>query len=133
MNRTGKQVMLAIACAALVTGTAWAGGKQAYPVYVSPTGRTANGDLSSTRNTSDNSSYIGCFIDVYSSGTSPLGTCYASDAAGNFAMCRTNSSTLIQALHALNGDSFVMFTYDLSGNCTEIFIRNVSYSPPKNP
>jgi len=131
MKRVAK-VTFGLVFSMLLVGTAWAGMKAASTVYINTSGMYANGMLGASRNTADSVQYIGCYSWAYATGAT-YATCYARDASSVYASCTTTAAPLVQVVHGLNGDSHLWFSWDASGNCSEIDVYNVSQTPPKNP
>jgi hypothetical protein len=86
------------------------------------------GFLGTARNSADNVQQIGCF----SSGGSA--TCSGTNAAGTSFSCSTSSASQLAAIHSMTADSYLLMGWDNStGLCEFIYVRNMSYTPPKLP
>jgi hypothetical protein len=126
---------------------AYAGLKQSWPVYINQSARYATGQVGSTRNTSDATSYLRCSVEylqpiVQSPSTTAepywSGGCYARDAGGTYASCFFSGRTAAHqhnAAHVLGikGDSSVTFFWSSSGECARIAVANGSDLEPKAP
>ncbi len=105
--------------------TALAGFHQGQAVVIIDASSFANGDLGFVHNTPDSTQYIGCT----SSGTSA--NCFARNLAGLYRSCSTANPTHLAAIHALNADSYLLFGWNASGQCTFISVQNSSLTVPK--
>jgi hypothetical protein len=125
-----KRVLQGIATgAALLMGVsvaAFAGFHQGQQVVIIDASSFANGDLGYVHNTPDTIQYIGCT----SSGGSAW--CFARNLAGLSRSCSTSNATLLSAIHSLNGDSYLIFGWNASGQCTFINVENGSLTAPKS-
>lgn len=127
MNRKAFFVA-AILGGALAAGSAHAGEKLDHgSVSVDQTQRVAAGSLGSVRNTPGRYEYIGCSASLNRV------SCYAGTEARVYASCYISSpSAGVQALVAsVNGDSYVWFTWDENGVCTDLWVSNNSSFAPK--
>ena len=114
-----------------ITQSALAGKRDAAPVTISST--QAQGGFGSARNsTTDSKQAIGCSL-TYTGGTIASVTCSATDAAGHAKSCSAAVPTGVFALHGLTDDSFLLFTWDSSGKCRDIWVSKSSAYEPKNP
>lgn len=106
---------------------AFAGLKYANPVMIDdPVEHSAGGAIGTVRNTADAVQYLGCDVTAFNDG-GWITSCYARNAAGTLASCfDLVSPQLRDSARALNGDSFLFFMWDASGQCTQIFSRNDS-------
>lgn len=86
------------------------------------------GFLGTARNSADAVQQIGCF----SSGGSA--TCSGTTATGQSFSCSTSSPTQLAAIHSMTEDSYLLFGWDnATGICEFVYVRNMSYTPPKKP
>ena len=108
-----------------LSATAFAGFHQGQQVVIIDASSFANGDLGYVFNTPDAIQYIGC---VTSGGSAQ---CYARNLAGLSRSCSTANPTLLEAIHALNGDSYLIFGWNAAGQCTFINVSNTSLTVPK--
>lgn len=128
MSKRWRGWIVVVAC---VVGVAWsrgadAGLKQSFPVTISSS--YAYGSIGSARASADATQYIGCS----SYGTS--GACVALDATGNnFKMCAWSNAAQAAAVHSIGPHSYIVFYFDTSGNCTNIYVSNYSYQLPATP
>ncbi len=111
---------------------AWGGTKGSWPVQVDLKARTAHGILSSARNGTDFSEFIGCSLTAVVGGLTSL-DCYARNAQGTTATCSTTDANLITASLAINGDSAVSFQWDRDNACITLRVVNESPLEPKQP
>jgi len=116
---------LGFAGALLASTAALAGYRHTLEVGIDDVGRVAWGDLGYVFNTSDRTQYMGC----YNSGTS--GTCYARDRTGLTRTCSTSNAGMLAVIRSLSGDSYLLFYWDASGNCTSVDVHNGSNTAPK--
>ncbi len=123
-------------------------------VTIDLTNHTAYGQLGAVRNSPDNTASIGCYHEGWDYGTNTSREqvrCYATNAAGQTVSCvdAYNTSSLPQTLpggagyntwlpatittsYALNGDSYVTFSWDPTyGYCSYIRVENMSWHAPK--
>jgi len=124
MNSRFRSLSIALAAAALST-TAFAGFKTAQAVVIADANKFANGDLGYARNTADSTQYIGCQVN------GDVGNCYARNKDGLSRSCYTSTAKWVNTIRALNGDSYLYFKWDASGNCINIIVDNGSSSAPK--
>lgn len=86
------------------------------------------GFLGTARNSADAVQQIGCF----SSGGSA--TCSGTSAAGQSFSCSTAVASDLAAIHSMTNDSYLLFGWDnATGLCEFVYVRNMSYTPPKKP
>jgi hypothetical protein len=121
-----------LAVTLLFIGTAQAGFKSSYTTFVDTTGRSAYGDAASARSAANPSSYIGCSIQGFSSGSGQV-ICEATNAAGASAACYSNNPTIIQAAASGGSSSYYYFTWDASSQCTYLYVSNASVYGPIQP
>lgn len=130
--KTRNMMLWGVASAALAVTGAWAGAKNSVQVTVDTVAREAYGALGTARGTADTTQYIGCQVYAYSSST-PVAFCSARNAAGTGGSCTSSNTTIIDSARAVNGDSYVYFNWDASGNCTYLLVVNNSLYAPKQP
>ncbi|RKG82053.1 hypothetical protein D7W79_03730 [Corallococcus exercitus] len=128
-----KQTLIAgLAVAALgLGGTAWAGAKTPVLVSITLSTRTAMGSLGAARASADTKQYIGVATTTYAGGDAV--TVFAQDASGTYVSCYSYRPAFVAAARALASDSFLYFTWDAFGECTDITIETVSKYDPKTP
>lgn len=124
MKRTLLSVVLLAAA-----GTAYAGTKQSYPVYVGAT--YAYASLGSARASSDTLSYAEC--QRYVTPTAAVLACYVRDATGKAAMCTSGDPAFLAEGRALKGDSLLYFEWDANGVCKALRVTDSSTLAPKSP
>jgi hypothetical protein len=111
----------------LAPGTrASAGFKQPWDVTIDAVSRTAMGALGTARNSADTRQALGCGVHYDAVNGKNNVNCNAADAAGHTAQCATQQAELIQIALGINGDSFLEFEWDSSGECTNIQVVNSS-------
>ncbi|AKF84591.1 hypothetical protein MFUL124B02_01260 [Myxococcus fulvus 124B02] len=129
--QNARQLITAALATALIGTAAWAGEKSAYPVTVYSTSREAFGSLGSTRDTADTFQKLGCQVNTSSTGSTSV-YCYAQSASAVGA-CLSSSAALVEAVRSIQGDSYLYFSWDASGNCTNINVTHGSQYAPKQP
>jgi hypothetical protein len=127
MKEFPRRILAVVMASSLFTSVVFAGGKTTYQVNIVDTGAKpfATGDLGYVRNTADPNQYIGCET------TTILASCYAVNAAGLYKSCSTTDPAMIALVHSLNGDSNLYFSWNASGTCLVIRVRNDSLAAPK--
>lgn len=125
MKRVLKGIIAGAVVAMGASVAAFAGFHQGQQVVIIDASSFANGDLGYVHNTPDSFQYIGCT----SSGASA--SCFARNLAGLQRSCSTSNATMLASLHALNGDSYLIFGWNASGQCTFISVHNGSLTVPK--
>src|ERR1043165_3759838 len=119
--------VLAIATLVSVAPLAHAGFKAGFGVTVDQVNGYANGALGTARNSADSNEYLDCYATY---GTGPAAYCAARDAAGYVVGCFTSDPNKVAALSSITSNSYISFSFDSSGTCTELAIENTSYYPP---
>jgi hypothetical protein len=102
-------------------GLAVAGTKTHTATVINDTFQYAQGSLSSARSSSDTLQFIYC--ELYAAGNIQ---CRARDSAGNLRTCSTSDPNYVKAVQMINISSFVFFSWDAAGNCTNLLVRNGS-------
>jgi hypothetical protein len=127
-----RHVLSALAIAALigVAPVAHAGFKSSFGVTTDPVSRYANGTMGSARASADAVQYMSCYA-TYASSAGAF--CVARDAAGTTVSCFTSDPNKVAIVSAMTSYSYVYFSYDASGTCTQILVQNSSYYPPMVP
>jgi len=130
-----RHVLLASLCFPAVTEAAEAGFKQQNPVSIDLINRFAQGSFGSARNSADGQQSIDCAITSYKRTIlESQVVCNAQNVLGQTVFCTAPASgNLIEAMAALDSDSFLNFTYDANGTCTSITVINGSSFEPKQP
>jgi hypothetical protein len=134
-----KKALLFATPFSLAASVALAGYVQPSPVTIqlNPDGSgAASGDFVTARYSDDSNSAIGCGTTVYPDGAGGFlryGYCQASDAAGNYVACASDSPDLLDQARALASNSYVRFVFDADGQCLVIRTSTQSlYLPAKN-
>lgn len=128
-----KKMALALGLAMLVgSGTAWAGYKQSFSVYIYPPNNYFGGVMGSARNSTDTLQYLDAGFQVSQSGLYHA-YLYARDASGNSATCSTTDPKLVEVVRAVTTDSALNVYHDGLGTCVTIEVRTSSYNEPKLP
>jgi hypothetical protein len=117
--------MSVVLAAAVLSSTAIAGFKSSQNVVISTGSMFANGDVGTVHNSSDGDQYIMCRI------TGSTGTCYARNRDQVARSCSTTSSTLVNTIRFINGDSYIYFKWNADGVCTTITVENGSVARTK--
>ena len=130
-----RHVIFASICFLGVAGVAHAGFKQQNPVSIDLINRFAQGSFGSARNSQDGQQSIDCAITSYKRTIlESQVVCNAQNALGQTVFCTAPASgNLIEAMAALDSDSFLHFAYDANGTCTTINVINGSSFEPKLP
>jgi hypothetical protein len=121
-----------VALALLFIGTAQAGLKNSFSTTVDTASRTAYGDAATARSAANPSSYIGCSVQGFSSGSGQA-ICEATNAAGVSAYCYSTNPTIVQAAASGGASSYYYFQWDASSQCTYLYVTNVSAYGPVQP
>jgi len=131
-----KKHWLSAAALALFSSLAVAGFLQPAPVTVTLNGDgsgNAIGDMVSARFAPDTVSLIGCGTRRFDNGlgaTSYFGFCQATDAAGVQGFCSTTNPDLLDQMKATADFSFIIFAWDVNGECTRIGFSTQSFYIP---
>jgi hypothetical protein len=122
------------ACLISVQKEAAAGYKTTAAVDINTTARWAHGSIGSARNSSSGLEYIGCSTYYSTLGGSLSTFCQARMAGSSppIGTCTTTNSTLVEQGRSINGDSYIEFEWDASGQCTSIMVDNFSNYAPKS-
>jgi hypothetical protein len=128
-----RTLVTGVALSVVLGGGASAGFKQPSPVSIDSTNRSASGALGDARNSPDARQAIGCVVSYDAVNQKNNVNCVATDVNGNSAQCATQQAELIQIALGISGDSFLRFTWDHSGVCTNIEVFNSSIFLPKKP
>jgi hypothetical protein len=122
--------VLAIATLVSVAPLAHAGFKANLNVTADPVSRFANGAMGSVRNSADNVQMMYCYA---THATSAAAFCVARDVVGTTVSCFTTDPNKVALVSAMTSYSYVFFTFDTSGTCTQLLVENASYYPPMVP
>jgi hypothetical protein len=109
-------------------GLAAAGARQTSEVTFSSNYLSVSGTISDAYNSADHVQYIACSAD--SGGTA---TCTARNRLGIMKYCSTFNANLVAAAASIRQNTFVVISWDLKGNCTDIDVTHSSYYLGKNP
>lgn len=128
----GSKWLLGFVFGAVVVGGATlstAGMKSSNPLTVNLSTRWAEGTLGTVRNSSNPSEWISCYITGSGVG------CGAFDGRNHLschhAKSRSNYTSMLAAVQALDGDSLVQFKANSDGSCGELWVTDGSYFEPK--
>jgi hypothetical protein len=127
--------MLTIAASAvlaLAIGSAHAGYKYTGGVAVNDSLGFAYGTAMGARAAPDTSSYIGCYVTAFSSG-SPVAYCFAMNSAGAWGGCSSFSPGIVQVAATAGPNSYYSVSWDHNSTCTYVVVDNSSYNGPLQP
>ncbi|NVJ27367.1 hypothetical protein HUW62_39745 [Myxococcus sp. AM011] len=114
----------------LLSGGLAAGGmKDDRNVFINTQLRAAYASMGAARNSSDFTQYLVCQIVATTSGIS--GTCEAQNTQGTLVACQTTNQYLLEVLKSINDTSFVGFSWDVNGECNQIYVGHGSPYGPK--
>jgi hypothetical protein len=117
---TKKAIHGALIAALLsISGLASAGLKLSYPVNIGS--NYASAGLGSARNSTDGSQYV----DVVA--TSDWVWFAFIDSGGNYGGCTSMDPNVVMQARSVNQASYVDVSWDGSGTCTSVMVRNGSY------
>jgi len=88
----------------------------------------ASGNVGDVYNSADDVETIWCEVRGYNY---IHGICFARDAKGTTLQCNTMVEATTHVMHAINGDSTVLFRVNRQGVCAAVFVTNGSYAAPK--
>jgi len=134
--RTKQSVLAFLVMGLAGVGSAYGGGKGAGVVqlHFSDLNGQVNGvsgALGYIRNTDDDTGLLTCGTHAFSDG-SRLMTCFAVEPVSDtFVMCSSTNPGLITAADAMNGDSYVFFEFNATGECTHLYVEKSSINAPK--
>jgi hypothetical protein len=129
MNKA-KSLFGALALTGVIASTAQAGSVYQPEVSISTTSRSAYGSTLAARRSTDSSMYIECGVQS-NAGTAPQAVCYAANASsGGMVMCGSSDASIVAAAQASSSYSYLAFTWDASGKCTSITVKNGSHYLP---
>ena len=95
------------------------GGNQAYS--------SANGSMVGARYSTDNTQYIGCFINGQSDQSSPSIRCFARDSVGNTGFCISLDLRFVAQVQAMTDSSHITFVANRANAlCDTLWIANSS-------
>lgn len=125
MNAFSHRTLVGALAMGVFATTVFAGSQLSQEVTIKDTKGFAYGDLGYARNTADTVQYIGCSV------TGVIAVCAARDSTGLTRSCSTSDPDLMALARSLNGDSYLSFSWDGSGFCTTLQVRNYSWLAPK--
>src|SRR6187455_1682452 len=111
-------------------GTAWAGWRYSQDVVVDTLGMSAYGQIGRARNSTDSVQYLYCMTQAYAGSSTPQLLCGARSLSA-VQWCSTREPALVAAATGINGDSWVSFTWNTSGQCTSLTVTNGSQHEAK--
>jgi hypothetical protein len=116
---------IAVLVLALVAaGSATAGQRLVYQVFVSDASRYANGAIADARGSADAQQSIGCYYNQYSA------TCFATTSTGLSRSCSTGNTALIEIVRSIGPESYIYFQWNTDGSCNYILVENSSRFKP---
>ena len=117
-----QRIRCALAIAGVLLGStaALAGLRTSNQVVIVDDKSYAIGDLSATSNTSDRTQVLGCSSEI------GFAVCYATDSTGRSRGCTTSDPEILAVMRSLSGDSTLVFYWDTSGHCTQVYVENSS-------
>jgi hypothetical protein len=92
---------------------------------------TAYGTLGTVANASDDLQYIGCGVVGWPGNLEAV--CWAQDIHQVLKGCTSKSLSFVSVARAVGADSSVLFSWNDSGECTNLTSDNSSRTPPKLP
>ena len=107
-----------------------AGVKTNLPVSVDPVARNGKGAIGSTRNSADAVQFIYCYA---THAVNAAAFCAARDVAGTVVSCFTTDPNKVAIVSAMTDYSYIFFSYDAAGTCTQLLVENASFYPPMIP
>ncbi len=125
MKRKTTAFAFAIGAALGIGASAFAGVHTMFQVTINDPAMFANGDVSFVHNTPDVVQYLYC----ESQGTSAR--CVARNLAGLVRTCSTANPAHLAAIHSIGTDSYLLFSWNAAGQCTNVNVRNGSLTVPK--
>jgi hypothetical protein len=126
-----RKLMTIVAGAIMLAAGAASAGYRYLPAGVRLGHSTADGSgfaggvISLVRTTSDSNQYIYC----YTYGT--FGGCAAVNLTNDVVACTTQDPGMLAVMRSTNGDSYVFFSADTAGACTNVSVQNGSQYAPK--
>ena len=127
--QVGLLLAAGVSSAMLMSSAAQAGVRTNFPVSVDTINMVAAGTFGSTRNTGDLVQDLSCRVTVDTSGAWAL--CAATNAQGTTGTCVTVDPNMLAAINSLGSDSYVQFSWNSIGFCTEVVVINGSETEPK--
>jgi hypothetical protein len=123
--------VLSIAALSLATTVASAGLVQPAPVTIDLAARVASGDMRSARISPNKFAYIGCGVRYFAAGGSYM-FCQAglTQDATQQITCFSDSPALLEAVKSISDYSYIVFRWDVNGNCTSIGNSTQSFYAP---
>lgn len=116
----------------LAVGSAHAGFTITTGVVVDTTNRIVLGTAMMARAAPDTLSYIGCYVEGFSSGAA-IAICGARNSAGVSGFCSSSAPAIVQAVANSGPNSYYDFRWDTSSICISVQVNNSSYSGPLQP
>jgi hypothetical protein len=128
--KSALSATIGLAFAGLLASPVYAGVKDPSQVTIQKrsdgTG-TAFGSPAGAHNSPDNVQQVGCLVRHPPAGQ-PYIFCWAEDLQRTFVSCIGNQ---LEPGYAMSSDTFIVFSFDAQGSCTDIESRNTSTTPPK--
>lgn len=123
-----KKLIAAVVMVAAAS-LAHAGWNWTVPVLVDVKGRNAQGSMGGAHNSADPQEYIACGLTGWAGGRVDV-NCWARDTAGRFGTCGTSDPALVSVAATINPISYLLFEWDVNGQCTRIYVLNGSTTTP---
>jgi hypothetical protein len=128
-----KNLLMGCAVGALVASTAaWAGYKSNFYVTVNTVSRIAYGSMGAARGSTDANQSIGCTVQGFSNGTNMV-ICEAYNASNVSGYCTSSVPAIVTAATSQTDASYIYFTWDVNGACTQLHVGNDSSYAPRQP
>ena len=129
--------VISIAVLTLLAGIAYAGLVQPAIVDVDLDNMIALGDQFTARTSTNETEFIGCGTRNLDDGVNQFafGLCQAEDSEGDFIVCFTQNSSLIDEIRGLSAYAFITFSWQDGGfggtECTRVGFSTQSFYLPK--
>jgi hypothetical protein len=111
---------------------AFAGSKSTFYVTIDTVARTAYGAFGSARGSADAVQNIYCRTFAASSGAESV-RCYATNSAATTVTCTSTVAALIDSAKSIESSSYVYFSWNSTGICTNLDVLKGSHLMPKQP
>jgi len=118
-----KNYLWGIGAMMAIAGSAFAGSVIPARVTVDLDARIAFGDQLTARTSANDVELIGCgvrYFDDGMGGAFSFGFCQAINADEETILCQTMSPSLLDAIKSLNSYSYITFTWNELGDCTQV-------------
>jgi hypothetical protein len=115
-----KKLIFAGLASTLAVTVSIAHAGQRYDYSLNVTATSASGAVASVRNSADFTTFIECAL------YGKTAVCTAHTTDGTTKSCSTSDPTMVANARALNGDSYLSFSWDSSGACKNLNVTNGS-------